>query len=307
MLRFALPLCVLVLLLTAPPARAGTWLRPVDGPVLRAFALGRDPWAGGWHRGADLAGARGSPVRSACRGRVSFAGRVPGGGKTVSVRCGRIVATYQQLGSIAALAGSLVGRGARLGTVGPSSDPRERRAHLHLGARDAATGRYLDPLGLLGGEGPVVVPRAPAARNPPRAAPLAPAPAPPRLAPIRPVPASPRIAPVRPVPASPRLAPVRPGPAPASPRLAPVRPVPASRWLAPSPRLGPIRPAPAPASHPPADSTADPPRAAAPGFEPRVPWIAWIGLACAGLGLPIGGFVRLRRRRHATSRVERTA
>jgi murein DD-endopeptidase MepM/ murein hydrolase activator NlpD len=247
-LRFIPWLSLVALLLVAPDARAGSWLRPVDGALLRAFAVGRDPYAGGVHRGVDLAGARGSPVRSACSGQVSFAGRVPRGGQTVSVRCGAIVATFQQLGSIAVGAGRGVGRGARIGTIGASSDPRERRSHVHLGARVLATGRYLDPLDLLGALSPGAPLLPPAGSTRPRPAPL--------------------------------------GPAPVSPRGAPLRPAPAV------PRLAALRPAPA-----------------APGIPPgsRLAWTVWVGLACAGLALPVGGLVHLRRRRQATSHFSRIA
>jgi murein DD-endopeptidase MepM/ murein hydrolase activator NlpD len=281
-----LALSILVVLLVAPAAHAGSWRRPVDGPLLRAFTVARDPYARGQHRGVDLAAARGSPVRSVCEGRVSFAGRVPRGGLTVSVRCGALVATYQQLGLIGVRARERVAKGTRLGSVGPSSDPRERRAHLHLGAREAATGRYLDPLTLLaaGPPGSPLVP--PGARPAPRAAPLGPAPASPRAAPVRPLPLSRRPAPVRPLPLSRRPAPVRP--LPLSPRASPVRLLPLSPRAVPRPL---------PAS----------PRAAPRGLEPALPWSVWVGLACVGIGLPAGGFVRLRQRRRATSRVAQTA
>ena len=68
----------------APPALAWTW--PADGPVLRPFALGEDPYAGGQHRGVDVAASAGAPVRSPSAGVVSFAGTVPGGGRTVTVQ-----------------------------------------------------------------------------------------------------------------------------------------------------------------------------------------------------------------------------
>ncbi len=244
MLRLALCLPVLVLLSVASAADAATWQRPVDGPLLRPFALGRDTYARGWHRGVDLAAARGSPVRSACSGRVSFAGVVPRGGRTVSVRCGAIVASYQQLGSVAVREGHDVVRGARLGAVGASTDPRQRRPHLHLGARTLATGRYLDPLDLLGAGPPAMPLVPPATRAPARPAPLGPAPRPPRI-----------------------------------------QPVPEARAPRTAPRVAPGLP-----------------RAA-----PGIPWPVWVGLACFGLGLPLGGFVRVRRRRHATSRVAQTA
>lgn len=178
----------LLLVLAAPAAaRAAGWQRPVDGPLLRAFDLGENPYERGRHRGVDLVAAQGSRVRSACSGRVSFAGSVPNGGRTVSVRCGALIATYQQLGAIHVPAGRRVARGSILAVVGRSGDPRARRAHLHLGVRVAASGRYLDPLMMLSSAPPAVplpgpspAPR-PRRRSPP---PVARAPLPvPRLAP----------------------------------------------------------------------------------------------------------------------------
>jgi murein DD-endopeptidase MepM/ murein hydrolase activator NlpD len=179
----------------APAARAVAWQRPVHGPVLRAFALGADPYARGQHRGVDLGAPPGSPVRSACAGRVSFAGRVPRGGRTVSIRCGEIVATYGQLGSIAVRRGQDLAPTATLGAVGRSGDPRDRRPHVHLGAREAATGRYIDPLTLLRGGHPALpLLPPPAARARPRpGVPLGPAP--------QPVPSRELPRPLRPAPA----------------------------------------------------------------------------------------------------------
>ena len=162
---------------SASAAAARGWLRPVDGPVLRAFAVGPDRFAAGQHRGADLGAPAGARVRAACGGRVSFAGRVPGGGRTVSVRCGALVATYQHLGRVKVRRGQGLLPGAPIGTVG-SARPSP---HVHLGARRTATGAYVDPLTLLGGAPPAGVPGVPAPRSPPR--PLGPAP--PR-APVRP-------------------------------------------------------------------------------------------------------------------------
>ena len=167
-------------------AVARGWIRPVDGSVARAFAVGPDRFAAGQHRGVDLLAAPDSPVRAACSGRVSFAGRVPGGGRTVSVRCGALVATYQHLGVVAVRRGRMVMAGARLGRSGAARP----QPHVHLGARVAATGEYRDPLALFAGAprgplAPVPLPR----RSPPaelsprlRPRPLGPAPAP-RLAP----------------------------------------------------------------------------------------------------------------------------
>ena len=104
----------------ATSAAARDWLRPVDGSVVRAFSVSAlDRFAAGQHRGIDLAAPPGSPVRAACGGRVSFAGRVPGGGRTVSVRCGALVATYQHLGSVAVARGQAVISGGRIGRLRP--------------------------------------------------------------------------------------------------------------------------------------------------------------------------------------------
>jgi len=156
----------------ASAAVARGWMRPVDGSVLRPFAVGPDRYAAGQHRGADFGAAAGALVRAACGGRVSFAGRVPGGGRTVSVRCGALVATYQHLGHVAVRRGQRRLPGAPLGTVG-----RARPSpHVHLGARDAATGAYVDPLTLLGGAPPAGVPVVPVGRPRSRPRPLGPAP-----------------------------------------------------------------------------------------------------------------------------------
>src|SRR5918996_646396 len=65
------------------PALAWTW--PVDGPVLREFDLGDDPYAGGQHRCIDIAAVAGGPVRSPATGTVTFAGTVPEGGRTLTI------------------------------------------------------------------------------------------------------------------------------------------------------------------------------------------------------------------------------
>ena len=97
-------------------AVAAGWTAPVPGPPTRLFALGPDPFARGQHRGVDLDAAPGEPVRSACTGRVLFAGRVTGIG-TVSVRCGPWRVTYAPLERVAVRATALVGPGRRLGQI----------------------------------------------------------------------------------------------------------------------------------------------------------------------------------------------
>jgi Peptidase family M23 len=166
----------LALLAIAPrTAVAADWVRPVPGAVVRPFAYAEaDPFAPGRHRGADLAAAPGAPVRSACGGRVLFAGRMPGGGRGVTVACGRWRVTHLPLAAVAVRRGALVAPGRRVGTVAPG------HGGLHLGVRRAGGPfGYVDPLARLDGRAPpplaVRVPRAgprrPAPRSPVRHAP----------------------------------------------------------------------------------------------------------------------------------------
>jgi hypothetical protein len=95
----ALLLPVLVALqVGVQPALAWAW--PVDGPVLRPFVFGHDPYAGGQHRGVDIGAPAGTPVRAPAAGTISFAGTVPTGGKTITIRTADGYAvTLQRLGS----------------------------------------------------------------------------------------------------------------------------------------------------------------------------------------------------------------
>ena len=70
----------------APGAQLpGRW--PVDGPVLRPFVDGDDPYAGGQHRGIDIGGADGEPrCRAPAAGVVSFAGRCRTRGSVLTIR-----------------------------------------------------------------------------------------------------------------------------------------------------------------------------------------------------------------------------
>lgn len=187
-----------VLVFAAGTAEAqARWQWPVRGPLGGSYRVTADPFVAGQHRGIDIAAAVGTAVRSACSGRVRFAGTVARAGRTVSVDCGRLRATYLHLGVIAVRAGRSVRRGARLGTVGTSGQPHSPGPHLHFGVRrPQRRWSYVDPLSLLDrgpdGPGPTVWPSAP------RGVPSAPrlGPAPPAL-PVR----VPRAAHARPQPA----------------------------------------------------------------------------------------------------------
>jgi hypothetical protein len=131
------------------PALAWTW--PVDGPVLRPFVLGDDPYAAGQHRGIDIAAPTGVSVRAPVGGQVAFAGTVPVGGRTITIRTddGYSI-TLVHLGSIAASRGAPVAEGEIVGTVGPSGDAEVGEPYVHLGVRlTSDPNGYLDPLRFL--------------------------------------------------------------------------------------------------------------------------------------------------------------
>src|SRR3954469_24699158 len=143
-------LAFLLLALVAAPA-AAAWSWPGGGPVLRPFVLGDDPYAGGQHRGIDVAAAPGESVSAPATGTVSFAGTVPGGGRTVTIRTpDGYAVTLLRLGSIAVAAGEAVSEGQPVGSAGTSGAPVYETPYVYLGVRTAADPNgYLDPLLLL--------------------------------------------------------------------------------------------------------------------------------------------------------------
>ena len=150
------------LALSAP---AGAWTWPADGAVLRPFALGSDPYAGGQHRGVDVAGPEGAAIRAPAAGTVTFAGSLPTHGRGVTIQTADgFAVTLVHLGTIGVEKGASVDEGSSIGTMGWSGTPEHAVPSVHLGIRRASDAdAYVDPLGLL----------------PPRAAPVpAPTPAP---------------------------------------------------------------------------------------------------------------------------------
>jgi hypothetical protein len=145
---------LLAFLVGAVPALAWTW--PADGPVLQQFNYGGNSYAGGQHRGVDIGAATGAPVSAPSGGIVTFAGSVPHGGLSVTIRTrDGYAVTLVHLGALLVSKGDVVGEGAAVGTVGPSGDPELAEPYLHLGVRLASdTNGYLDPLALLPAQTP---------------------------------------------------------------------------------------------------------------------------------------------------------
>ncbi len=161
MRRLVVVLMTLACLVASPNASAWTW--PLGGDVLRPYVLGSDPYAGGQHRGVDISGRAGEPVRAPVSGVVSYAGVVPASGRTVTIQHEGYAVSLTHLGEISVVKGTAVGEGDVVGTAGSSGEPEWPTSYVHLGIRvsDAADG-YVDPLTLLpsGAPAPVEAPRA---------------------------------------------------------------------------------------------------------------------------------------------------
>jgi hypothetical protein len=278
-MRLLAPLTALVAALLLAPAAHAAWTWPLRGELITEYRNADDPYAGGQHRGIDIAGPTGAPVVAAAGGEVRFAGTAGSSGLTVSVRTGDGFDTsYLHLSSLAVRAGDAVGAGDKLGAVGTSGRRSAVQPHLHFGVREAGSRHaYREPLDFLPampapppaqrpdpGPGPLPVPapRAPA----PAAAGRVPEPRPaPREVPRR-VPLGER-APRR-VPAGGRAPRREPAPGQVREPAPGHAPAPA-RVSAPAPgHAGEPAPAARPLSQPAPDQHASPTRSQAPVSEP---------------------------------------
>jgi Peptidase family M23 len=170
-----------VTLVQAPAAPgAGGWTWPVHGEVITPYSNDNArPYAGGMHRGIDIAADVGARVVAARPGEVTFAGPLGSSGITVAVATadGRYVTSYLHLSRVAVERGESVGAGHEIGAVGTTGKRSAEQPHLHFGVRRAGPARlYVDPLTLL----PAVPGQASSAPAPL----LAPAPVRPELKPV---------------------------------------------------------------------------------------------------------------------------
>lgn len=128
----------------------GSWPWPLIGEVVGEYRNGSDPYAAGQHRGVDIAAPAGTPARAVVAGTVSFSGKLPDGGQTVTIRSAEHLVSYLHLSRRDLSRGASVGVGEVVGLVGTTGKRSTTRPHLHLGVRLAATRRYVDPMTLLG-------------------------------------------------------------------------------------------------------------------------------------------------------------
>jgi murein DD-endopeptidase MepM/ murein hydrolase activator NlpD len=150
-----LPLLLTVLLLLPRPAAAdtdpvGVWPLQPEPEVVAGFDPPAEEWGAG-HRGVDLLGRAGQPVRAALAGTVSFAGMLAGRG-VVTVDHGATRTTYEPVAATVAV-GTAVAVGATIGTLQAGGSHCVPRLCLHWGWIEGVE-TYLDPLRLVGG-GPV--------------------------------------------------------------------------------------------------------------------------------------------------------
>jgi murein DD-endopeptidase MepM/ murein hydrolase activator NlpD len=131
------------------PDPVGVWPLDPRPDVVATFDPPDDRWGAG-HRGVDLAGRIGQPVRSALAGEVAFAGSIAGK-PVVTVSHGDTRTTYEPVVASVAV-GTRVAAGEVIGVLDLAASHCFPRACLHWGWRRGET--YLDPLDLVGG-GPV--------------------------------------------------------------------------------------------------------------------------------------------------------
>src|SRR5581483_279235 len=136
---------LLAALASAPAAYAWTW--PADGRVLAPFSFDPSaPYAAGQHRGIDVAGSPGEPVRAPAAGTVSFAGTVPGSGKSITIETGDgWSVTLTHLGALLAKRDAAVAEGDVVGAVAGAASGEQ--PYVQLGLRRTADAQgYVDPL-----------------------------------------------------------------------------------------------------------------------------------------------------------------
>ena len=114
--------------------------------MARRFDPPEQPWLAG-HRGVDLVGTVGQPVRAPADGTVTYAGRLAGRGVVVVGHAGGLRSTFEPVAA-ALPVGSIVAEGAPVGTIAAEAGHCAPVTCLHWGV---LRGRdYLDPLAFVG-------------------------------------------------------------------------------------------------------------------------------------------------------------
>jgi hypothetical protein len=169
-IRFGLVVLLAVVSVATPAAADGSWSWPISGDVITTYKNGSDPYASGQHRGIDIAAPIGAEIHASIGGTVTYAGHLPDGGITATVKTGdeRYLVSYLHMSELAVKRGDSIATGGAIGRVGVTGKRSASEPHLHLGVRLQSSGEYIDPLPLLGprpaGQSPAA--EAPAASRP---------------------------------------------------------------------------------------------------------------------------------------------
>lgn len=126
----------------------GSFVRPVPGVVTSAFGGKRmfNGEARSYHRGVDLRGAAGTPIKAMADGKVLIAQNMYFAGNTVYIDHGQgVLSTYAHMSRLDVKPGETVKAGQRIGLVGATG--RVTGPHLHLGV--SILGVAVDPLSLV--------------------------------------------------------------------------------------------------------------------------------------------------------------
>lgn len=132
---------------------AGNMTVPVSGKVVNKF--GKSKVTGFediiFHKGVEILGAEGAPVRTIAPGIVRFSGKMPGYGNLVIVDHGKRAYTlYGRLADYSVHVGQEVAQGDPIGFL-DSVDSKGRNFYFEVRKK----GVPIDPLGLFGGRYPV--------------------------------------------------------------------------------------------------------------------------------------------------------
>lgn len=139
--------CWLALAVLGPAAAAAEWVLPLAGEpqVTRAFDPPATPYGPG-HRGVDLAGTLGEPVRAAGSGTIGYAAPLAGRGVVTVLHDDGLRTTYEPV-TASVVVGQAVGGGQPIGTLQAGHAGCPVAACLHWGLLRGQV--YLDPMSLL--------------------------------------------------------------------------------------------------------------------------------------------------------------
>jgi murein DD-endopeptidase MepM/ murein hydrolase activator NlpD len=126
----------------------GRWSWPLEPmpEVARRFDPPEQPWLPG-HRGVDLVGTIGQPVRSPADGTVTYAGRLAGRGVVVVAHAGGLRSTFEPVAATRPV-GSAVAQGDSVGSIAAEAGHCAPGTCLHWGVLRGRA--YLDPLAFVG-------------------------------------------------------------------------------------------------------------------------------------------------------------